>query len=110
MRLGSSELEAKPVTDLKNFSARPLQGCVRGMYGLLFHVLRDLVSKKWGEKTWKKLCQLAKAPSEVKPDQVYDDALILALVSEASKMLSLDASAILEASGITFVEYLKGTL
>lgn len=78
------------------------------MYGLVFHVLRDLVSKKWGEKTWKKLCQAAKAPSDPVKDQVYDDGLILALVSEASKMLSLDSSAILEASGISFVEYLKG--
>lgn len=78
------------------------------MYGLVFLVVRDLVTRKWGEKSWKKLCQLAKAPTDFTKDQVYDDALIFALVSEASKMLSLDAAAILEATGIAFIEYMKG--
>ncbi|XP_060689241.1 guanylate cyclase soluble subunit beta-2 [Hemiscyllium ocellatum] len=79
----------------------------RFQYGFINTCLKSLVVENFGEDTWEALRVQAEVQDMFMTYQVYDDAITLRLVQEASKMLHLSAEAVLKLFGGHFFTFCK---
>ncbi|XP_043557446.1 guanylate cyclase soluble subunit beta-2-like [Chiloscyllium plagiosum] len=77
------------------------------MYGFINTCLKSLVVENFGEDTWEALRVQAEVQDMFMTYQIYDDAITLRLVQEASKMLHLSAEAVLKLFGGHFFTFCK---
>lgn len=76
------------------------------MYGLVNQAIKDLVVTKFGEDSWKQICERANVPPEdFVSMQYYPDTVTYGLVGSASTQLNMDASDILFEFGKFWILY-----
>lgn len=76
------------------------------MYGMIHRAVRQMVFDELGEDAWLALEQkLDIGPSELLTGMVYDDALTIAIISEASVRLNLSIDACLFEFGRYWIKY-----
>ncbi|XP_067848718.1 guanylate cyclase soluble subunit beta-2-like isoform X2 [Heptranchias perlo] len=77
------------------------------MYGFINTCLKSLVVEKFGEDTWEALRARADVQDTFMTYQVYDDAITLRLLGEASKLLNMSDEAVLKLFGEYFFTFCK---
>jgi hypothetical protein len=74
------------------------------MYGMVNDAVRGLVKEAFGEESWTQIHTKAGVPESFEPMQSYDDAVTYGLVGAAVEVLGMEASDILHAFGVYWVE------
>ena len=69
------------------------------MHGLVHNIIKSLILAKFDEKTWKKICSLAKMPTEFDDRTPYDDTDVYKLVVASAAVLDQTEDNVLEATG-----------
>lgn len=74
------------------------------MYGLVNKALQELVEKKHGQDSWRRICERAQVVDRFFVwNQPYDDAITYSLVEATSAELGHPPEAVLEAFGVHWV-------
>ncbi|XP_007258446.3 guanylate cyclase soluble subunit beta-2-like [Astyanax mexicanus] len=77
------------------------------MYGFINTCLKSLVIDKFGEDTWNKLRDAACVQDTFMTYEVYKDEITVRLVTEACRLLDVEASVVLKLFGEYFFEFCK---